>query len=413
MQNDPFYDLPEDFDVLNPPPPGTVLKIEQYTNTSLYTIPPSLSMSRFLYTTERLNGSSAPASAFVLWPYLPRTFSQLRPASNSSSNNDSVYPVIGWAHGTSGQNQACAPSGLRTLWDEWHEPFPLALAGYAVVAPDYLGLGVANQISPYFILPSQANDLFHAIAAAQTAWSEQLSHNFVLMGQSQGGAVSWAGAQRQYSRPVPGYLGTVAASPFTDVLAIIAADPQAEDNGRVAAIAQGLNNVLPNFQLSDFLTPIGVARLRLLQAVQGCGSVGGVLFGNTSIKYLQDDWNTTAAAKWYKNTTTNGGKPFAGPMLVIQGTEDPNANEPVNTRMVNETCSVFPKGSLQYIRWEGITHVPVLYAGQHLYLDWIRDRFSGVEVTKGCKLSTVSPARGVQNIQKDQNWFLEWDVYGI
>ena len=55
-QNDPFYAVPASFDPENPPAAGTILKVEQYTNVSDYTMPMSLSMSRFLYTTETLNG---------------------------------------------------------------------------------------------------------------------------------------------------------------------------------------------------------------------------------------------------------------------------------------------------------------------------------------------------------------------
>ena len=43
-RDDDFYSLPADYDHANPPPPGTVLKVEEHTNISLYTIPMSLSM---------------------------------------------------------------------------------------------------------------------------------------------------------------------------------------------------------------------------------------------------------------------------------------------------------------------------------------------------------------------------------
>ena len=360
-QYDPFYDLPTSYDPSNPPPPGTVLKVEEYTNVTLYTIPMSLSMSRFLYMTETFNGSSQPASAYVLWPYLPRRFSGLRSCSSKHTNHGPLFPVIGLAHGTSGQTQACAPSGLRNLWDEFHEPFPMALAGYAVIAPDYLGLGVADTISLYFVLPSQANDFYHAIAAAQKAWPDLLSEQFVVAGQSQGGGVAWASAQRQAERPVPGYLGTVAVSPFTDILSIIAADELAQDNGRVVAIAQGLNSVLPGFELSEWLTDAGIARLRLLQEVQGCGTTGAQLFSaeDGTVQILKDGWNFTSSAIWYNDVSSNGGKPFAGPMLVLQGMDDPNANEPVNTEAVRKTCNMYPDSQLEYIRWVRIGNGPV------------------------------------------------------
>ena len=120
-QDDPFYVLPDEYDAANPPPIGTIIKVEEHTNLSLYTIPMSISMSRFLYVSETLNGSAVPASAYVLWPYLPRTFSSLTACSGDPGNVQLTYPVVGLVHGTSGQTQACAPSNMRALWDDWGE----------------------------------------------------------------------------------------------------------------------------------------------------------------------------------------------------------------------------------------------------------------------------------------------------
>lgn len=117
IADDPFYSVPSNYSYAHPPAPGTILKVEQYTNTSLYTLPPSVSMTRFLYTTESLNGTSIPASAFILWPYLPHPFANL--TSFSGTTNSSVNPIIGYAHGTSGQQPSCAISHIRNLWDSW------------------------------------------------------------------------------------------------------------------------------------------------------------------------------------------------------------------------------------------------------------------------------------------------------
>jgi len=115
-QDDPFYIVPSHYDLDNLLEPGTILKVEQHTNISEYTIPMSISMSRFLYVSEDFNGSSVPASAYVLWPYLPRTFKNLTSCSGHNTSSQPLYPVVGLAHGTSGQTQACAPSNLRNLW---------------------------------------------------------------------------------------------------------------------------------------------------------------------------------------------------------------------------------------------------------------------------------------------------------
>jgi len=409
VTGDSFYDVPASFDPLNPPPPGTILKLEAFTDTTNYTIPPSLTLSRFLYITETLNGTSIPASAYILWPYTPRRFPRLM-RSCSGNSSASVFPVVGLAHGTSGQTPQCAPSHQRNLFDEFHEPFPLALQGYAVVAPDYAGLGV-NGVSPYFILPAQANDLYHAIAAAQSAFPDALTKEFVVVGQSQGGGVAWAGAQRQVQRPMAGYLGTVAASPFTDVLASILVDDLVQNEVRVIGIAQGLDSVLPSFQLSDWITPTAIARRRLLQQTGGCSRAASTLSGD-GVLLLKSGWNETAAARWYTNVTTNGGKPFAGPMLVVTGDQDANANVHVVANSINLTCSLFPRNSLHYIQYTGISHVPVLYSAQHVWLDWVHDRFAGVRLPQHCVQEVLKPVRGVSN-GAGQNWFTQKNLYGL
>lgn len=409
-QNDPFYLLPPNISTSTLSPPGSILKVEEHTNTSLYTLPPTLSLSRFLYVSETLNGTRVPASAYVLWPFAPR---RRRGSNNKDNDNPTTYETIGFAHGTSGQTTACAPSGLRNLWDDFHGPFAAALAGHAVVATDYAGLGIPGIDSPYFVLPSQANDVFHAVAAAQKAWPDHLTKEFVVMGQSQGGGTAWSAAQRQVERPVEGFLGVVAASPFTSLLENIALQNSGQVNSRVAGIAQGLKSVRENFTLSEWVSEAGIQRIELALEVQSCGNVGGVLFGpDEGVEFLKPGWNVTESALWWANVSSNaGGRPFAGPMLVLQGTEDGNAYEPVTTEAVKETCETFPESRLQYSVYEGVTHSPIMYSAQNQWRDWIADRFDGVELEGGCGIETVRAGRGEGNTVKDQNWFIEFGLY--
>jgi predicted alpha/beta hydrolase len=83
----------------------------------------------------------------------------------------------------------CAPSHIRNLWYQYSAPYTLARQGYAVVAPDYAGLGVNRTAEGKFVLhqytanPAGANDIFFAVEAAQSAFPE-LSKHFVTMGHS-------------------------------------------------------------------------------------------------------------------------------------------------------------------------------------------------------------------------------------
>lgn len=93
------------------------------------------------------------------------------------------------------------------VWYGDAAPFTLALAGYAVVAPDYAGLGVSrtwdNSSSPipheYLASPAGGQDALYALRAAREAFEGKLSEDFVVMGHSQGGGVAVSG----YSLSLP------------------------------------------------------------------------------------------------------------------------------------------------------------------------------------------------------------------
>jgi len=227
------------------------------------------------------------------------------------------------------------------------------------------------------------------------------------MGQSQGGGTTWAAAQRQAERPVEGYLGAVAASPFTNVLSNIAQQNAGQVNARVAGIAQGLESVRENFTLSEWMTDAGIARIKLAIETQSCGGVGGQLFSPAEgIEFLKPGWNETESAKWWASISSNGGRPFVGPMLVVQGDEDGNAFESVTSAAVNRTCSMLPESKLQYSVYEGVTHSPIMYASHDQWTGWIADRFDGVQTEEGCKMETVQSRRG--HTLKDQEWFIQY-----
>lgn len=83
VADDPVYGVPANYSAFIPA--GTLFSVENVTNTSLYTVPPAISLSRFTYQTLTLNGTGVPSSGYILWPYLARKFS-----------NISGVPVVGW-----------------------------------------------------------------------------------------------------------------------------------------------------------------------------------------------------------------------------------------------------------------------------------------------------------------------------
>jgi len=393
VDDDEFYSVPRNASLA---PVGALLKVQVDSNTSAYTLPPNTALSRIMYQTETLNGSKIPASAYVLWPYSPRT-------------QPDGYPVIGWAHGTSGGFGNCAPSHVKDLWYQSEAPYTLALQGYVVVAPDYAGLGVNKDaegkpiLHPYLAFQAHANDLFNAVHAAQTAFRD-LSKHFVLMGHSQGGGVAWGAAQRQALRPVDGYLGTVAMSPITrviDQVEIIGA----VDNEAIVLLANGLPSIFPKFRISDILTPAGVKSLNLLSEVQGCNSPTFELFSEPGL--FQPDWPKNHYVQAFQSLTANGDHPIAGPMLVIQGEVDNLVPLQLTTEAVDKVCKDFPESQLEYVTLADVTHVPAVYASQRQWLAWIKDRFANKVAAQGCGRSRLASPRPYQFYQKEENWYIK------
>lgn len=399
VSQDSFYDVP-----LNAADaaPGALLKVQIDANTSAYTLPPNTALSRIMFMSENMNGSSVPASAYVLWPYTPRRV-------------DDGLANVGFAHGACGIFGNCAPSHLRNLWYHFEVPFALALAGYVVVAPDYQGLGGQKHANGTLIQnlflanPSEANDLIYALQAARLAFLS-LSPRFVTMGHSQGGGAAWAVAHRQAARPTEGYLGTIAASPVTRAIDQAAEIVKDRISGTAAQIGYGLASLFPEFNISSVLTQEGIDRLSFLKEVEGCNAVTSELFASADLpSMIKENWTSVPEMLAFQDLTSNGGtRPFVGPMLVIQGLADPAVAPNMTIQAADEACAAFPDQSLQLVTYQGVGHTPVCYASRTLWLDWIWARYMGQSVQKGCQKQTEQSLWPYERYQYETNWFLEY-----
>lgn len=117
------------------------------------------------------------------------------------------WPVVIWAHGTVGIATHCAPSlNPRTPRDSQYLNTWLSL-GFAVVAPDYAGLG-SEGLHHYMNSRAEAWSVLDSARAALSAFP--LQNRLVLVGQSQGAhaAFASAGYQKTYA-PKLNILATV------------------------------------------------------------------------------------------------------------------------------------------------------------------------------------------------------------
>lgn len=183
--------------------PGTLLSIQKQS-TDLF----SNASQRFLITYRSRGIHSEPivTSGFILLP--------------KGTPPKGGWPVVAWAHGTTGVADTCAPSSdyncgpVHAYQQLAAKPLNAWLAcGYAVVAPDYQGLGTPGG-HPYINPQSQLHCVVDAVRAVHLLKPYQFSKKWYVMGHSQGGAATLAvAAYGQKDAPELKLRGAVAVAP--------------------------------------------------------------------------------------------------------------------------------------------------------------------------------------------------------
>lgn len=390
ITNDAFYATPSNFSKAKP---GEILKLEVLSNTTNYDIPPGTALSRFMYVSQDNNNKSVPATAAILWPFTPRSF-----------NGSSSYPLVAWAHGTSGVARQCAVSNLRNLQYDFRSVFTLATNGYAVVIPDYVGLG-SNAPFNYLAYKLHATDLAYSVVAAQSVFP-QLSSSWVSFGHSEGGGVAWAVGERQATTPVPGFLGTIAAAPPPFPIANVAP----VGTSVFTAFLSFTISHLYGLDLSAIFRKVPLEALRSVIATGGCNDAGYAAFATFTASqiYKNTSWPLSKAALDFSRDYSVSGRPLGGPMLIIQGSNDTVVGTVGATVGFNRTCTSQGSGvSIEYVSVLGQDHNPSMYASQRLWLQWIADRFDGVATAKGCSVSEIGSA--FQNVQLPERFLVEYE----
>lgn len=360
-------------------------------------VPAGMSLTRFLYMSEDIDRKPVPASAFVLLPYWQGTV---------RDPNATNFPTLVWTHGTAGRARQCAPSNLKDLAYGWYAPFFYASNGYAVIAPDYAGLG--SIIPGGFLYEAgmlHAADAAYALVAARRAIGNILSDKFLVIGHSEGGMTAWRTNERLAIHDQAALLkeagtlvGVVSASPALRPFDLISASIEKAGAGVLKGatnsiyVLQSLSFVYPDLVFDDFIH--ASIRDRVSLADRSCINGGIAIFSNltTAEIYTNTSWLRSDQSLDYQNRYNGaGGQAVAAPMLVVQGLDD-NRVYPENTEWdFNRTCSAFPDSSMELYLVPGVDHFPAFQAAQPYYMDWIRQRFEGVKLESGCTKITASP----------------------
>jgi alpha-beta hydrolase superfamily lysophospholipase len=348
--------------------PGDLLR---RADASDYALPQGAKAVRFLYHSKDADGRDVATSGVVLIP--------------AGAAPTGGWPIVAWAHGTSGVARMCAPSLMRDLAYGEEGLMPMVRAGFAVVATDYHGLGTQGP-HQYVSKTAQARDVVFAIPAARAAVPE-LGRGWVVDGHSQGGLAAWAVAELEATRHDPGYLGAVAIAPATNLGAL--ADMTLAPKG-VAFYLDYLTYAIharsPGFSPARVLTGAALSRYADV-TTKGCWNYAFASFlDDSKPSRLRSGWAETAAAKRFFADTVVGQVRLTAPLLVIAGEADQSV--PIDGVRHSVAIACHTGSALEFKSYPGLDHDPVMVNSTPDQLDWIRARFSDQPVSSNCKVET-------------------------
>jgi Serine aminopeptidase, S33 len=356
-----LYDTPES---LSATKPGALLRQEAFDG---YDIPKGARAVRILYHSLDSDEHDVATSAAILIPAGPA------PAHG--------WPVIAWAHGTSGVARQCAPSLMKDVY-YGEELMAMVRAGYAVVATDYSGLGTEGA-HRYMDRYAQANDVIYSIPAARAAVPE-LGQGWVADGHSTGGRAVWAVAEVESKRHDTGYLGSIAVAPGVDLrlmseLHVAEAVPAGY---YFDYLAYAIHRKTPSFQVSDMLTNQSMARFRDV-TTKGCYAYTQNHPDDLEpSEKLKPGWEKAEGAERLFRANEPGKVSLGGPMFIIAGDKDRTIQLVAVKDAVSKACKL--GAALNFRIYPGLDHGPTMAKSIPDQLSWIADRFSGKKIEGEC-----------------------------
>lgn len=201
------------------------------------------------------------------------------------------WPIVAWAHGTTGTADVCAPSWMTRGTRDTDYLNAWLAQGYAIVASDYQGLGTPGG-HPWMSVRPEGWSVLDSLRSAIAAFPD-LANSVVIIGQSQGAhaALAAAGLATAYA-PTLAIKGTVVTG--------LAGGQQYSASRRTSTflflILHKFEAMDPAFRPSDHLTEEGVRAYAA--AARTCVRPGPTLPLHEVLRLWPDHAKVAAVEDW-------------------------------------------------------------------------------------------------------------------
>lgn len=288
------------------------------------------------------------------------------------------WPVISWAHGTTGLADDCAPSraalgGAARVYSGAMDGFVAEYVerGYAVVRTDYEGLGTPGP-HPYLMGESQGAAVADIVLAAHALHPGLLSRDWVAVGHSQGGqgalfATRFAGGDAGPAR----LRGAAALAPPSQMASVLDLLRDGEGLPSSAFIGPLVHSaaVVAGVEPAEVISEEGLALLPRLEEeciaeLSAPDSFGGVSTG----AFVRDGADLTRVRATVSTNDAAALDPQV-PVLLVHGDQD----ELVPSLLSDTLSSQYEERGvdLRYTRVPGAGHVSVLEDGRAEVDAWL------------------------------------------
>ena len=228
---------------------------------------------------------------------------------------DEGWPIVAWAHGTSGLAAACAPSRV-----------PMAPPGFGVqgvrVATDYIGLGPDGELHPYLSAAAEGHAVIDGVAAARALPEANAGDRWVVTGHSQGGHAALVTGEMAAERlPEAELLGTVAIAPGSQLAETYGDDVQTRII--TAMVLFGAAAEDPAIDPRDFLGPEAYEAAAGVVEDTCLGEIIAALVPVAASPdfYVTDPRTDPVGSAWLEENDP-GQVASDAPLLLVQGGQD-------------------------------------------------------------------------------------------
>ncbi len=295
------------------------------------------------------------------------------------------WPIVSWAHGTTGNAPRCAPSRDRKPNVEQRMLAAWVRAGYAVAQTDYEGEGTPG-IHPYFVAVASVHDVTDIVRAARRI-DPQIGRQWIAMGHSEGGTAAIATAAGALLwAPHLHLVGAVAYAPASHIAGALRF--MAHSTGAssflplLAMMVEGIGLSDPTIDFTNVLSPKALRHQPELQT-----RCAGTL--------MRDRWwSATPTDQYFRNPVAL--RPLIAdfkrndpgrltprvPLLLVQGSEDRMVGPSMTADLRAQLCLRGANVTLRAVA--GATHDSVLNESLPAVLRWVAARFAGAPARSTC-----------------------------